>query len=72
VLVSGKAREATLAVSSPSRSIEGATVEIELDRKLTRVTSAHERLTVTGGHVVTVQAVLSNAAGASFEATLAG
>ncbi|MFC8600584.1 polysaccharide lyase 8 family protein [Isoptericola sp. NPDC057191] len=72
VLVSGHAREATLAVSSPSRSIEAATVEIDLDRKLSRVTSAHERLTVTGGHVVTVQAVLSQAAGASFEASLAG
>ncbi|MEN5073727.1 polysaccharide lyase 8 family protein [Isoptericola cucumis] len=72
VLVSGTARTAALAVSSPSRSLERATVEIDLDRPLRRVTAAHERLTVTGGNVVRVEAVLSNAAGASFEASLAG
>ena len=72
VLVSGTARTADLAVSSPSRSLERATVEIDLDRPLRRVTAAHERLTVTGGNVVRVEAVLSNAAGASFEASLAG
>ncbi|GAA1730526.1 polysaccharide lyase 8 family protein [Isoptericola hypogeus] len=72
VLVSGTARTADLAVSSPSKSLERATVEIDLDRKLTRVTAAHDRLTVTGGHVVRVEAAFANASGASFEASLAG
>lgn len=72
VLVSGTARTAGLAVSSPSKSIEHATIEIDLDRPLHRVTAAHDRLDVTGGRTVRVDATFAHASGASFEASLAG
>lgn len=60
-----------LAVSSPTKGIERAKVSVDFGRAIRSVTEAHERLTVSPGEVVTIDAVLSSGAGASFETALA-
>lgn len=70
VVASGTQLDAQVAVSSPTKSIAAAKIELELDRPFRKVVSSHERLEVTGGRVVTIDAALSGAAGASFEASL--
>lgn len=70
VLASGTGSAAAVAVSSPSKSIEHATIELDLGRPFRRVTAADERLTVAGGHRLTIEADLAHASGASFEAEL--
>lgn len=70
VLASGMELDAQVAVSSPTKSITAAKIELELDKPFRKVVSSHERLRIKGGGVVTIDAALSGAAGASFEATL--
>lgn len=72
VIASGKDRSAALAVSSPTRSLDRASITLDLGRPYRTVVNAHERLQVTGGAVLTIEANLAVGAGASFEATLAG
>lgn len=72
VLAARHGATAQLAVSSPSKSIERAAIRVDLGRPLRTVVSAHERLAVTGGRIVEIDATLSNGAGASFEIELAG
>lgn len=73
VAVSGSGRSASLAVSSPSKNVASARIEIETPMSLRRVTDAHDRLSVVAaGHTITLEADLSGSAGASFEANLEG
>ncbi|MEE2568023.1 polysaccharide lyase 8 family protein [Pseudarthrobacter sp. J64] len=70
VLASGTDVDAKVAVSSPTKSIAAARIELELDRPFRKVTASDPRLQVKGGGVVTINATLSGGAGASFEAAL--
>ena len=70
VLASGTGNTATIAVSSPSKSLEQASIELDLGRPFRQVTAQHERLAVTGGHQIAIEADFAHAAGASFETEL--
>ncbi|WP_426989205.1 polysaccharide lyase 8 family protein [Pseudarthrobacter sp. Y6] len=70
VLVSGTDLNAQVAVSDPTKSVVAAHIELELDRPYRKIITSHERLQVQGGARVMIDANLSKAAGASFEATL--
>ena len=70
VLASSTGSTATVAVSSPSKSLDQASIELDLGRPFRQVSAAHERLTVTGGHQIVIEADFAQASGASFEAEL--
>lgn len=72
VLLQRHGNEASFAVSSPTRSLTAATLVLDFGRPFSRVVSADERLQVSPGKVVTVQANLAVSGGLSFEASLAG
>ncbi|TDO91477.1 polysaccharide lyase 8 family protein [Enemella evansiae] len=70
LLAAGRGRTAQLAVSSPTRIGDRAQISVDLTRPFRTVVSAHERLRVSGGRIVTIDANLAASADASFEVQL--
>lgn len=71
VLVDYFATRARVAVSSPSKSLEHASIKVDFGRRMRSVVSAHERLAITvGSNIAEIEATFSHASGASFEAEL--